>query len=41
LTNARRLGIELVWPRLLAIEARCLSLPAFAAAAPDKQPDAE
>jgi hypothetical protein len=26
--------------RLLAIEERCLALPAFAAAAPDRQPDA-
>ncbi|VXC78015.1 maleylacetoacetate isomerase [Sphingomonas sp. 8AM] len=41
LFNARRFGVELVWPRLLAVEAACLALPAFAAAAPERQPDAE
>ena len=28
-------------PKLLAIEAACMSLPAFAKAAPEQQPDAE
>lgn len=41
LFNARRFGVELAWPRLLAVEAACLALPAFAAAAPERQPDAE
>ena len=40
LVNARRFGADLRWPRLLAIEAACLALPAFADAAPDRQPDA-
>ena len=29
------------WPRLLALEAACLELPAFQNAVPGKQPDAE
>ena len=42
LTNARRFGIDLpVYPKLLAIEAACMSLPSFAKAAPEHQPDAE
>lgn len=41
LVNARRFGAELRWPRLLAIEAACLALPAFADAAPERQADAE
>lgn len=41
LVNARRFGVELRWPRLLAVEAACLALPAFADAAPGRQPDAE
>lgn len=42
LANARRFGVDLsVYPRLLAVEAKCMSLPAFASAAPEKQPDAE
>ncbi len=41
LQSARRFKIELAdLPLLLAIEARCLALPAFAAAMPDAQPDA-
>ena len=41
-TNARRFGLDLSpFPHLLAIEAACLALPAFRAAAPDQQPDAE
>ena len=41
LHNARRFGVELAWPRLLAIEAACAALPAFQAAAPERQADAE
>jgi maleylpyruvate isomerase len=39
---ARRYGVELGqgFDRLLAIEARCLALPAFADAMPERQPDA-
>ncbi|HEU4728813.1 MAG TPA: maleylacetoacetate isomerase [Kofleriaceae bacterium] len=39
---ARRYGVELgpALDRLLAIEARCLALPAFANAMPEQQPDA-
>jgi maleylpyruvate isomerase len=41
LLGARRFGVDLGGlPLLLAIEERCLALPAFAAAAPDAQPDA-
>jgi maleylpyruvate isomerase len=42
LFNARRFGVDLVpLPRLLAVEAACLTLPAFADAAPERQPDFE
>ena len=42
LANARRFGIPLeAYPCLLRIEAACNALPAFAAALPEKQPDAE
>ena len=42
LGNARRFGVDVGrFPRLLAAEAACLALPAFADAAPDRQPDAE
>ena len=41
LGNARRFGVEVRWPRLLALEAACLELPAFQNAVPGKQPDAE
>lgn len=41
LYNARRFGVDLAWPRLLAIEAACANLPAFRDAAPERQPDAE
>jgi maleylpyruvate isomerase len=42
LANARRAGIPLeAYPTLTRIEATCNALPAFAAAAPEKQPDAE
>ncbi|PJK13247.1 maleylacetoacetate isomerase [Lysobacteraceae bacterium NML120232] len=41
LYNAHRFGLELAaFPTLAAIEARCLALPAFAAASPENQPDA-
>jgi maleylpyruvate isomerase len=40
--NARRFDVALgPMPRLLAAEAACLALPAFADAAPERQPDAE
>lgn len=42
LGNARRFGVDVSGlPRLLAAEAAALALPAFAAAAPERQPDAE
>jgi maleylpyruvate isomerase len=42
LANARRANIPLdAYPTLLRIEAACIALPAFAAAAPERQPDAE
>jgi maleylacetoacetate isomerase len=42
LGNARRFGVDLSrYPKLFEIEASCMSLPAFADAAPEKQPDAE
>jgi maleylpyruvate isomerase len=42
LANARRFGVDLsLFPRLLAAERACQALPAFAAAAPERQPDAE
>lgn len=41
LVNARRFGVDLRWPRLLAIEAACLQLDAFRRAAPEQQADAE
>jgi maleylpyruvate isomerase len=42
LANARRFGVDLpAYPKLLAIEAACISIPAFANAAPERQPDAE
>jgi len=41
LYNARRWGLDLMpWPKLTAVEAACLALPAFAEAAPEAQPDA-
>jgi maleylpyruvate isomerase len=43
LASARRFGVDLAAPtfeRLLAIETRCLAMPAFAKAMPDQQPDA-
>jgi maleylacetoacetate isomerase len=42
LANARRASIPLdAYPTLLRIEGTCNALPAFAAAAPERQPDAE
>ena len=42
LVNAHRWGLNLdSFARLTAIEDRCLSIPAFAAARPEAQPDAE
>ena len=42
LGNARRYGCDLAkYPTILAIEKTCNALPAFADAAPEKQPDAE
>jgi len=42
LANARRFKIDVApYPTLTRIEAACLALPAFAAAAPERQPDAE
>lgn len=42
LFNARRFGLDLApYPRCLRIEAACAALPAFAEAAPERQPDAE
>ncbi|MGG5807965.1 maleylacetoacetate isomerase [Falsiroseomonas sp. CW058] len=42
LGNARRFGLDLArWPRVLRVEAACAALPAFAEAAPERQPDAE
>ena len=42
LANARRVELDLsLYPTLLRIEAACNALPAFAAAAPAQQPDAE
>jgi maleylpyruvate isomerase len=39
---ARRFGVDVTrFPRLMAIEAACDALPAFADAAPSRQPDAE
>jgi glutathione S-transferase len=42
MTNARRVEFDFApYPTLLRIEAACAALPAFAAAAPAKQPDAD
>ncbi len=42
LANSRRVNLDLSpYPTLLRIEAACVALPAFANAAPQKQPDAE
>jgi maleylacetoacetate isomerase len=42
LANARRFSIDLSpYPTLVRIESECNALPAFASAAPARQPDAE
>ena len=42
LGNARRFGVDVAaFPRLLQAEAAAKALPAFADAAPERQPDAE
>lgn len=42
LGNARRFGVDVsAFPRLSEADAACTLLPAFAAALPDRQPDAE
>lgn len=41
MANARRFGAKTDWPRLEAIEAAALAHPAFAAARPEVQPDAD
>lgn len=42
LGNARRFGVDVSrFPRLLACEAACTALPAFAESVPSRQPDAE
>nr|AGU10879.1 Glutathione S-transferase, N-terminal domain [uncultured organism] len=41
MANARRFGARTAWPRLESIEAACLALPAFDAALPERQADAE
>ena len=42
LGNARRFGVDVSrYPHLLAVEAACAALPAFADAVPERQPDAE
>ncbi len=42
LLNCRRFGVDMArFPRLAAIEAACATLPAFQAAHPDAQPDAD
>jgi maleylpyruvate isomerase len=42
MANARRFHVDLApYPTLVRIDAACRELPAFAAAAPERQPDAE
>lgn len=41
LVNARRFGVALRWPRIIAVEQACLALAPFDRAAPQNQPDAE
>lgn len=42
LGNARRFGVDLSnYSKLLEVEKTCMALPAFANAAPEKQPDAD
>lgn len=40
--NARRFDVDIsAFPKIVAIDANCRALPAFQAAAPERQPDAE
>jgi maleylpyruvate isomerase len=40
--NALRFGVDMApYPTLMAIDARCADVPAFVAAHPSRQPDAE
>jgi maleylpyruvate isomerase len=40
--SARRFGVDLsAWPRIVAVDARAADHPAFQAAHPDRQPDAD
>ena len=41
LSNARRFGVEMRWPRIAQVEQNCLELDAFRLAAPELQPDAD
>ena len=41
MANARRFGARTDWPRLEAIDTACRALPAFDAASPERQADAE
>ncbi|WP_374526997.1 maleylacetoacetate isomerase [Novosphingobium sp.] len=41
MANARRFGVEMIWPALESIEQHCMALPAFADAVPGQQPDCE
>ena len=42
MANARRFGVDLtLFPRIVAVDAAARAHPAFAAAAPEQQPDAE
>lgn len=41
LGNARRFGASIAFPRIEAVEAACMAHPAFVAALPSAQPDAE
>lgn len=40
LGNARRFGVDLVWPRINEVEAACMELDAFQQAVPENQADA-
>ncbi|QJU58188.1 maleylacetoacetate isomerase [Sphingomonas sp. AP4-R1] len=40
LGNARRFGVELVWPRIAAVDEACAAMPEFAGAVPNRQADA-
>lgn len=41
MANAKRFGVDIIWPTLERIEKNCMSLSAFADAMPANQPDAE